>query len=624
MKKIFSLFLALMLMLLPASTVFADNVDEKINISVRKYMYIGNDSIDDNIINNGTELDIKNNKLSIYDTTKYGRVAFSLYKIEDTSKVPEDKTAQQVAFEVQDAVLNDKELPYDAKLVKADIDVDKNGEALFTNIDNNKNYGYILIETVSSALVKQIANPMFIKLPMINPNGSGYIKDTIYLYPKNNIKLLELNFNKLQQGNKDIKAKALEGAQFKLYIGEPGKGKVVKESSSSDKDLILTTDKDGKFSIPGLISCKFYLVEQPVKDLTDEGGVLLIGGDARNDEYNKLYFEVDRNGNITTSDDFIDYVNYSKPEIKKEMTNNLDDFSYNVYEEIGFKITMSVPRNSGEYSKLYIEDKLISEDKVTEYARYIDNSFILKADNNMLEEGKDYSMTKTENTFKINFLINNKVSSKVASAKEVTIEYKAQLVPGLTPSKKYTNDATVTFNNSSHGNNEDKTDKHTGEKNEFTSYGFIVKKVNDGLWRSNVSPEGVKGAKFILLDDKSNVYKGPKEECFGPKGSDDYVLISDDKGIIKVDGLKKGTYILREIEAAEGFELPEGKDADTQINVGPESHLDKNIINIKNIRKEFAMTGREQALTTILTLSMFLIALVGIYAVVSRKIKKTI
>lgn len=622
MKKIFSLFLAFLIMLLPVSTVFADSADEKINISVKKYMYVG-EELKDVVINDGTKIDIKDSRLAVYDKNNYGRVAFSLYKIEDLTLVPENKSAQDVAFDVQDAVLNNKNLPYGATLVKENVDVDENGEALFTGIENNKGYGYILIETISSALVKQIANPMFISLPMMNPDGSGYLKGTVFLYPKNNVKLLELDFNKLQQGNTDKEAKALEGAKFKLYIGEPGKGKVVKESSSSDKDLILTTDKDGKFLIPGLMSCKFYLVEQEVDGLVDKNAKLLISGDARNDEYNKLFFEVDDRGKIKTSDEFINYTNYTKPEIEKKIVSINDSNSYNTYENIDFEVKMSIPRNAGEYSKLYIEDKLMLNDKATEDAKYVDNSFVVTADGKALDEGKDYTLSKTDNTFKINFIVNDKVSNRVSASTELLIKYSANFLPTVKPGEKYENKASITYNNSPHGNNEDRTE-HTDKKVEFTSYGFTVRKTNDGLWKSNISPEGLEGAKFILLDKDSNVYKGPKEVMFASKGSDDFILTSDKDGFIKVTGLKAGTYILKEIEAPKGFELPTGKESETEIKVSSESHLDKNIVNIKNVRKEFVMTGREEALTTAIGLSAALFALIGIYAVISRKKRKNV
>lgn len=619
MRKIFSLFLALVLAILPVSTVFADNIPDTINISVKKYMYVGEEKLDNIITNNGAEMNINDSRLSIYNKEKYGRIAFSLYKIEDLTKVPEDKTTQQVAFDIQDAVFNNKELPYGASLVKKDVDVDDNGEALFTDVINNKGYGYILVETVSSEAVKQIANPMFIRLPMANPSGEGYINDTVFLYPKNNVQLLELDFNKLKQSNTDKHPIALKGAKFKLYIGEPGKGEPIKESSQSNNDLILTTNNEGKISIPGLIPGKFYLVEQEVPELLD--GKLLIGGDARNDEYNKLYFEVSSNRKIETSSVFNNYVNYTQPELEKKLTNEKD--SYSIYDRINFEINLSLPKNIKDYSKLYVEDKLLLDGKATSDVQYVYDTLSVTADGNKLEENKDFTISKSNNQFKIDFIMNDKVSDTVMKSENIKVTYEAEFLADVTPNGDYKNKAVVTFNNSPNKNNEDKTDEDKTKK--FTSYGFIIQKTNDGLWRTSVSPEGLKGAKFILLDSEGNVYKGPdKKVLFGRKDSDDYVLESGNDGIIKVNGLKEGTYTLREIEAPKGFKLPSGSDAETKISVNSSSHLERNTIHIKNVRQEFVMTGREEALTTVGILALALSGLIAAYAVVSKKKRKKI
>ena len=629
-KKSLSLFLAFVLALLPMSAAFAmEAPQENINVVIKKLMYEGEESLNDIITNDGTEKAELDKRLSAYDASKYGKVAFSAYKITVLSKIPSDKNAQQVANEVEAAVKAGKELPYGATLVQKDVEVDASGNAMFNNIENNKNYGYVFVETVSSDLVKQIASPIFVRLPMMNPENSGYIKDNVFLYPKNKVGSIDLEFIRLQHRSNEDAAKVLEGAQFKLYFGEVGKGVAVKESAESDKDLILTSNAEGKITIPGLVKGKYYLVEQGVNSLVDtmlangNEGRLAVRGNAQNDEHNKLYFEVGEDGKITTSDEFVNYTNYEKPSLKKELVQTNAYNSYNIYENINYKLTVDVPKNTKEYSKLYVEDKLLKGTEPTTDIRYVADSFKVMAGQVELKEGVDFTLTKTENTFKMDFIVNGAVTDNIKNANQIIVTYDAEFVPGVEPSTNYVNGASITYNNSPNGNNEDRTEDVPGV--EVKTYGFLVKKTDDGLWKSSVAAKGLDGAKFILLDSEGNVFKGfdeKKEAIFGKDGEDNFVLESADGGMIKLVGLKSGKYTLREIQAPTGFITPFGKDADTEITVNEESHLEAKTVTIQNDRAELVMTGRESAVLTILALCVAGVAVTGVYLSKTEKKKE--
>ena len=667
-KKILGVGLALILAIMPISAQAAEVKQpltapvETVEVKVQKLMYEG-EAKEDSIINTGEEItDYGDTDIKVYDKSKYGDVEFSIYKIADLSVIPDEKDAQTVANEIEAAVNAEEAtaIPYGAELVTEGVVVDDNGVALFSGVINNENIGYVIIETKHPTFVVGPAKPMFIRLPMMNQTNDGYL-DAIALYPKNNVEPLTLEFIKYGQANGTTEAIAFSGAQFKLYFGEPGQGQVVKASDAVDaEDLVFTSDAEGKITLPNLIKGNYYLVEQEVADLVDgmlevvepyaprDGvGTYLTGGDAQNDAFNKLTFAVDAAGEITTSDEFKKYVNYERPEISKDIVNvtqdtNLSEVAegetadnhYSIFQDINFKAEVTIPENIEVYSKFEFEDTLQLNDVITTHLEFNPESILLKAGDVELVEGTDYLLTvdPANNTFKVDFIMGTDgvgVTDAVAAVDTVEVTYSAQFlnVEDIVPAGAYSNEINLTYNNSPNGNKDsveggdNNENRYDEDEETFTTYGFIVKKVNDGLWGSKLSPEALEGAKFILLNAEGNVFKGfvEGEATFAADGEDNYVFTSDANGQFGINGLESGSYVLREIQAPEGYRTPFGEAADTAIEITDKTHEADVLEDISNIRdSELVVTGREETIRNIALVGTGL-ALVGILVVVSRR-----
>lgn len=600
-------------------------------VNVHKLMYNNKDVKKDFIKNTGEELQIKDPDIKAYDKSKYGDVGFTLYRL-DASKISK-KSHIEVANEVEQAVLNKTELPYGVKKLGNEIKVDENGMAKLTaEIHSGASNIYVLVETTSSKFVKTKAKPILFQLPLMQ-NGTTYHSDNgIHLYPKNQIEELNLEFFKYAQDNKENKEKPLNGAKFKLYYGKANDIANVKVIKDGDKDLILEV-KNGKINLNNLIKGDYFLVELGVKDLVDdllkdEGyEKYLVNGNAQLDKHNKLSFSVDEAGNINASKDFMHFVNYERPHSDKKIVNETKDKdlskvkknNYEIFEDIEFNVDIEIPKNVKDYSKLGFKDKLMLEDKITNDLEYLENSFVVKSGDTVLEKDKDYTIkfNETKNEFDFSLITNGKASDKLKG--KVTVSYKAQFknVTTIVANGNYKNHVDFVFNNSKFNNNKDRYEK---KETKFTTYGFKVKKVNDTIFEMNA--KGLQGAEFILMNVDGQYFEGFKDgengktATFTKDEAKAHKFVTGEDGTFTVVGLKSGNYELKEIKAPEGYRLP--TNPSTSIQIKDDSHLDGTLENIVNTKDNLVVTGKEDLMQTVAIAGGSL----ALIAVIYKKTKK--
>lgn len=588
------------------------------------------------IKNTGAELEMPAG-VTAYDPSKYGDVGFTVYKIEKAN-LPKGKTAQEIA----DAVEADP-TSFGAKKVGEEVKVGADGTALFEALKSDENAGYVFVETTSSKMTKQKARPMFIRLPMTHASGRGYL-DQVNLYPKNETQELTIDFTKLARKNGEDTDKPLEGAQFKLYMGKKGEGTPIKDG---DKDKIFITNVEGKITLPGLVKGEYYLVEQEVPNKIDgmtkkvtekrtDVGELLAGADAQNDAENKLGFVVDAKGEITPDPAIKGYTNYERPGIDKKIDGDFkrgqEKQNFTVAEEIPFSVDFTIPKNAKVYTKLQLTDELQKDNARTTDLHFIEGSFRVVSEDGVtnFRKGVDYDVTfnAERNQFELTFIKGadgKGVTDAIAGQNKVKIVYAAQFKGDVTPNGNYSNKVDLTYKNGD--NTEERYDK---DKEEFTTYGFTVKKVDDGLFTTGAAAAPLKGAKFLLRNAEGKVFTGFKTAENGKAMIP--VFIRDDRafenrfhifetgedGKITVSGLAAGEYTLEEIEAPEGYRLPIESEAKTKITVGPTSSNEGVIDDIKNDREEFVITGREDTFIKVAALGTGLVVLGG-YALHKKK-----
>lgn len=612
----------------PPGIVVGSRIPEKVDVTLHKLAYQGKKP---SIKNTGGEVEIPAGATA-YDPAKYGAVGFTVYKIEKAN-LPKGKTAQEIA----DAIEADP-TSFSATKVGEEIKVDGTGKAVFKDLESKSNAGYVFVETTSSKMIKEKARPMFIRLPMTNATGKGYL-NSVNLYPKNETQELTIDFTKLARKNGEDTDKPLEGAQFKLYMGKKGEGTAIKDG---EEDKIFTTNAEGKITLPGLVKGEYYLVEQEVPNKIDgmtkkvtekrtDVGELLAGADAQNDAENKLGFVVDEKGEITPDPAIKGYTNYERPNVDKKIDGDFkrgqEKQNFTKAENIPFSVDFTIPKNAKVYTKLQLTDELRKDDARTTDLHFIEDSFKVVSEDGATEftKGIDYDVTfnAEKNQFELSFIKGADgvgVTDAIAGQNKVKIVYAAEFKGDVTPNGNYENKLDLIYKN---GNNtEERYDK---DKEEFTTYGFTVKKVDDGLFTTGAAAAPLAGAKFVLKDAEGNVFKGFSEAVdgkdtkavFAADGEDNHVFTTGEDGKITVSGLAAGEYTLVEIEAPEGYRLP--TDAETKITVGPTSSNEGVLDDIKNDREEFVITGREDTFIKVAALGAGLIVLGGGYAIHKKK-----
>lgn len=110
----------------------------------------------------------------VWYKSQYGDVAFTLYKVD--SELVEGISPIKVAEDVQNAVAKGEALPYGATLYKAQVSINDQGIANFSEVEVGASY--VVVETVHSNKVEMDAKPVFLKVDAENPgNIKVYLKN---------------------------------------------------------------------------------------------------------------------------------------------------------------------------------------------------------------------------------------------------------------------------------------------------------------------------------------------------------------------------------------------------------------------------------------------------------------
>lgn len=562
-----------------------------VNVKVHKLQYAGTaPSID----NDGSEKSKLPDNVEAYDKSKYGSVEFTIYDITDDVSSKYSSTGL-TDNDISEIVENATTYETDAN--KKDTQaVDDHGVAEFTNLpayeSSKSHHVYLIAETKHSKLIKTVASPMVIVTPMTNSNGEDYL-NTINVYPKNEIQTLSFTLTKKAQKIGED-AKTLEGAKFLLYKGEPGKGEKVQE---------LTTNSEGQITATGLTVGKYYFVEEPSANVSEDGAAgdgFLLGKDALNDANNKLTFEVTDEGTVTP--DNLDYINYQKPDPTKTITNGkTTDNSFDFGATVDYKATLEVPGDIDKYTEYIWVDTPGTGLKYSDQTKFT-LTYGDSADSDSqtsLTEGTDYTLTydTTNKTYKINFLdSNSKVLNAKIAGKVISITYSMDIDPETAKvNTDIDNSYTFTWNNG--------TGEHTSTgKVAAHTYGTKFVKKSAGILGTGAAGETLQGAEFVVLN-KDGKYM--KKDATGNVSwvdaqSDATILTSDDKGAFEATGLAKGSYKLKEIKAPTGYQLmaePLSFDVDA-------ASYD-NTIEVKNDKQGILSTGSQWLL---LVMSLAIIA----------------
>lgn len=243
------------------------------SVTIHKLQF---ENMPESIPNTGDEMTFKDSEplagagFTAYDVTAEYWVAYANAEGDDTAK----KAAGLAAAEaVNTGEITDKNRIFDFGLTG---DAGTATLALPTTSGNKKAI-YKFVETTTPAGVNQTISASFVLgLPIYNEDNT--LKTPVHVYPKNEVKTLNLGFTKYGVDVAGV-ATTLDGAQFVLKEKTAaGDGLYYNsENGKFDKDLAgaskLTSAEGGKVSVPGLFEpgiYEFYEIDNDVSTSEDQ------------------------------------------------------------------------------------------------------------------------------------------------------------------------------------------------------------------------------------------------------------------------------------------------------------------------------------------------------------------
>ena len=637
-KRIMSslmVFIMLLGLVMPVFANDAGNTGTNVTLKIHKLKY-DNDALKGKITNDGTEKTPPTG-VEAYDPTVYGKVAFTLYKLDKSKveeKLKENGTTQELAKTISEAI--DTYKTTDASKT-AEITTKGDPATINITVDDTNGEYYLLVESTSPATLAKEgkSQPMLLKLPLGNPDGNGN-QSVTHIYPKNKVDESKRTIDFTKVAAFGSKTANFEDAKFNLYKGELGAGTKVQDNGN---DVILTSNSDGKIDVTGLTVGKYYLVEIPsnkvdaVDGTADKSKSYLISLDAQNDANNKFAFEMKADGTISSPDNKI-IKNYGKPFANKEVISTNKSIGFG--DKLKYKIDVNLPKPLNQKNKYTIVDTL--DDKLNldlnSVKVYVGtgtkaiggddgpagfdlnkNALIVKDTNS-----NKYTITLDKTTLGIG-------ENNAPTATTYRIEYEVSLKKDatLTGVTELTNkiDPTYTDDNGKEypGNPDKPVDPNNPDKDKpnkpndnvtSKSYNKSFIKVDSGIFGSKVVKKELQGAEFILgkteggktlyrVEDTNTKY------AWSEDATNAFKYISKADGKITVEGLAKenaeGTdiaYFIKEVKAPAGYTMPaKEENRVTNFNFTNEGDIATvpEIVNNKNV--DAPMTGYEKATITV-------------------------
>ena len=423
-------------------------------------------------------------------------------------------------------------------------------------VSNKKKAVYRFVETKKPAgVVSNKSKDFVLGLPVHDEKTNEKLA-TVHIYPKNEVKTLDLEFIKygIEVGQD---AKALLGAKFKLRKVGSGyyqDGNFLADASAAQ---ILESNKNGKVSVAGLnLEPGTYIFSEI------DSAVSVSGKQTKQTEEIYHYKEKDVvtatvNDNMEIEYTYFDAVqaekkgdtavayNYKTPEVNKVA----DDTTVEAGQKVTYTITTIVPNDIERYTTFTLVDEYDARLDLISSSEQIKESMKI-SDKTITDVTAEVDTTGNPFTIKLTPKQLAKYKGKTIS---FTVEMKVKGSTNLTPLENK-----VVLEN-------DFYDKETTET--VTTGGYIFQKVD------SVDKSALANAKFVITKkvDSTTHYlvlnNEEGKEVSGNQATDDLnvswtttkdkatILVSDQHGAFGVYGLAKGEYQLQEIAAPEGYVL---------------------------------------------------------------------
>lgn len=433
---------------------------------------------------------------------------------------------------------------------------------------NGKKAIYKFVETTTPAGVNQTISASFILgLPIYNADNT--LKTPVHVYPKNEVKTLDLGFTKYGVDVAGI-ATTLDGAQFILKDGD-SEYYYNSENGKFDKDLAgaskLTSAEGGKVSVPGPGLFKpgiyeFYEIDSDVSKSADQNSL--------NPLLPEEIFHYKKNPVVTATvaaDMTVSYVYYNQ-QMKETTTGTPKAYNYKVPvpvktvndedvdagQTVTFTLSQKIPDDVAQYTQFALVDKFDTRlELLSDASTSIVDS--LKIDGVAVTDVTAAYTKDSDDQFTVAFTP-SQLAKYAGQTLTLNVEMKVKPGTNLTAIK---ND--LTFDNNFY----DKKDSTT-----IQTYGKRFKKID------NDTRETLEGAEFKITKGSAEagnleylVLKNAdgtpilsvtgvvsdKTVDWVTSADDATILISPENGEFGIYGLASGTYTLEETKAPDGYVL---------------------------------------------------------------------
>lgn len=411
----------------PETTNATIDTTKKGSITIHKYEYNGDLTLDNNGKYNGTgevtnNLPKKDEFGADADAKPLAGAGFTIYKIADVDDLTNYYSTNPSELPSVDTYV-EQDTTTKKWSIKSSVTVkntsdekktDNNGVATFDSLALGF---YVVVETTQPDKVTEPIKPFIVSVPMTTKDGDNWLYD-VNVYPKNSTAYGSVKLVK-KGNNTDL----LKGVTFVLQKSINSVWTSVTTSEEDGTSLNLTTNENGEITVSGLSQGSYRFIETAI-DSTLPGYIL--------DGAKTYEFSVGSNKQITYNGTTAPIVtieaNNEKPDMKKEVqdrtTNDWQQESdYNVGDYVPYKITIDVPGNIAQLKDFSLTDTPSGLEDITDsdFSVKYNDTEIANTDNSV------YTLTKNVDTkgFSISF-----VPTEMGSyaGKQIVITYKAKLL----------------------------------------------------------------------------------------------------------------------------------------------------------------------------------------------------
>lgn len=239
------------------------------------------------------------------------------------------------------------------------------------------------------------------------------------------------------------------------------------------------------------------------------------------------------------------------PKFEKTVGEEKKGDDYSIGDDVPFQLKATMPETYADYTAY----KLVFEDELTSGLTFNKDSLKLFVGNT---EINNYSTIEGVNVIfegqKMVFTITDaKKIASIAAKNEVIVKYTAKLNNSATAGTTDKNKATLEYSNNPNNNGEG-----TGKtvETEVKVYTFKLALTKVASYAEETAEENkikLANAEFTLKNANGKFATVENGKITGWVDSDGTTLISDENGLIDVDGLDAGTYTLTETKAPAGY-----------------------------------------------------------------------